>query len=163
MLGLSVDKNMFHAAILLYGGDVVYNFQFPSPAESYLDCLLAVSNDVTTLESRAPLHHTTGIALPSVMLDNIMQNAPLGCLNGKAIKQDLQHSLGREVAICSYGTCCTLYGALYGAGHDAETVFSMHIDTKLHRRICGWRTLACWCYCHRRKLGASAASIPGPL
>ena len=108
MLGLSVDKNMYYAAILLFGGVVVYNFQIPTPAESYLDCLLAVSNDVTTLESRAPLHHPTGIALPSFMLDNIMQNAPLGCLNGKASKQDLQNSLGREVVICGYGTCFTL-------------------------------------------------------
>ena len=115
MLGLSVDKNMFHAAILLDGGDVVSDFQFPSPADSYLDCLLAVSNDVATLESRAPSHRPTGIALPSVILDNIMQNAPLGCLNGKAIKQDLQDSLGREVVIGGYGTCFTLYGALYGA------------------------------------------------
>ena len=64
MLGLSVDKNMFHAAILLDGGDVVSDYQIPTPADSYRDCPLAVSNDVTALEAKAPLHRPTGIALP---------------------------------------------------------------------------------------------------
>ena len=90
MLGLSVDKNMIHAATLLDGGDVVSDFWTPTPADSYLICLLAVSDAITKLESKAPSHRPTGKALPSVMLDNIMQNAPLSCLNGKAIKQGFQ-------------------------------------------------------------------------
>ena len=113
---------MFHAAVLLDGSDVVSNFQTPTPTYSYLDCLLAVSDDVTTLQSKAPVHRPTGIALHIVILDKLTQNAPLGCLNRKVI------SLGREIVIVGYGTCFTLYEALYGAGHDAETLFSMHIN-----------------------------------
>ncbi len=96
MLRLSVDKNMFHAAILLDGDDVVSNFQTPTSAYSYLDCLLAVSDDVTTLKSKAPSHRPTGIALPIVILDKIMQNAPLGCLNRKPINQDCRTASGAK-------------------------------------------------------------------
>lgn len=143
MLGLSVDKNMIHAAILSDGGDVVSDYQTPTPADSYRDCLLAVSKAVTALETKAPSHRPTGIALPGVMLDNIMQNAPLGWLNGKAIKQDLQASLGREVVIGGYGACFTLYEALHGAGRDAETVFGMHIDANCTGGfVAGGRSLA---------------------
>ena len=96
MLGLSVDKNMFHDTILLDGGEVVSNFQTPTPAYSYLDCLLAESDDVTTLKSKAPLHRPTGIALPIVILDKLMQNAPLSCLNRKVINQDCKTSSGAK-------------------------------------------------------------------
>jgi predicted NBD/HSP70 family sugar kinase len=99
MLGLSADKNMIHAAILSDGGEVVSDKQTSTPADSYGDCLLAVSYAVTALETKAPSNRPTGIALPGVMLHDNMQNAPLGWWNGKAIKQDLQASLGREVVI----------------------------------------------------------------
>ena len=129
MLGLSVDKNMIHAAILSDGGDVVSDYQTATPADSYRDCLLAVSKAVTALETKAPSHRPTGIALPGVMLDNIMQNAPLSWLNSKAVKQDLQASFGREIVIRGYGGCFTVVEALYGAGREAETMFGMLINT----------------------------------
>jgi len=128
MLGLSIDKNMINATILSDGGYVVSDYQTPTPADSYRDCLLAVSKAVTTLETNAPSHRPAGIALPGIMHDNIMRNAPLSWLNGKAIKQDLQAALGREIVIGGFGACFTLYEALYGAGREAETVFGMHID-----------------------------------
>ena len=64
MLGLSVDKNMIHAAILSDGGDIVSEYQTATPADSYRDYLLAVSKAVTALETKAPSHRPTGIALP---------------------------------------------------------------------------------------------------
>ena len=42
MLGLSVDKNMIHAAILSDGGDVVSDYQNVTLADSYRNYLLAV-------------------------------------------------------------------------------------------------------------------------
>ena len=96
MLGLSVDKNMIHAAILSDGGDVVSDYQTATPADSYRDCLLAVSKAVTALETKAPSHRPTGIALPIVILDRLMQNAPLGCLNRKVINQDCRTASGSK-------------------------------------------------------------------
>ena len=128
MLGLSVDKNYIHAAILSDGGEVVVDYQSPTPTDSYRDCLLAISNSVTELEKRATAPGLTGIALPGVMLDDVIQNTPIGWLYGKPIKQDLQASLGREIVVSGYGASFTLYEALHGAGRDAKTVFGMHID-----------------------------------
>ena len=128
MLGLSVDKNYIHAAILSDGGEVVVDYQSPTPTDSYRDCLLAISNSVTELEKRATAPGLTGIALPGVMLDDVIQNTPIGWLYGKPIKQDLQASLGREIVVSGYGASFTLYEALHGAGRGAETVFGMHID-----------------------------------
>ena len=128
MLGLSVDKNYIHAAILSDGGEVVGDFQTPTPTDSYRDCLLAISNSVAELEKRAMAPGLTGIALPGVMLDDVIQNTPIGWLYGKPIKQDLQASLGREIVVSGYGASFTLYEALHGAGRDAKTVFGMHID-----------------------------------
>ena len=143
MLGLSVDKNVISAAILSDSGGVAYEYQTPTPADSYRECLLALCNAVNALETKEPSHGPTGIALPGVVLDNLMQHAPLGWLNGKAIKQDLQAGLGREVMIGSYGACFTLYEALYGAGRDAETVFGMHIDANCTGGfVAGGRSLA---------------------
>ena len=51
MLGLSVDKNMIHAAILSDGGDVVSDYQTVTLADSYRNYLLAVSKAVTALEA----------------------------------------------------------------------------------------------------------------
>ena len=128
MLGLSVDKNYIHAAILSDGGEVVVDYQSPTPTDSYRDCLLAISNSVAELEKRAMAPGLTGIALPGVMLDDVIQNTPIGWLYGKPIKQDLQASLGREIVVSGYGASFTLYEALHGAGRDAKTVFGMHID-----------------------------------
>ncbi len=128
MLGLSLDKNMINAAVLSDNGEVLFDYQISTPADSYRDCLIAICNAFTAMQTEAPSYRPAGIALPGVVLNNIMQNSPLSWLNDKAIKQDLQASLGRDVVIGGYGNCFTLYEALYGAGRDAETVFGMHID-----------------------------------
>ena len=127
MLGLSVDKNYIHAAILSAGGEAVGAFQTPAPTDSDRDCLLAISDSVAELEKRAMAPGLTGIALPGVMLDGVIQNTPIGWLYGKPIKQDLQASLGREIVVSGYGASFTFYEALHGAGRDAKTVFGMHI------------------------------------
>lgn len=128
MLGLSVDKNYIHAAILSDGGTIMHRHQTSTPRDSYRDCLLAIIDSVEVVNNRSSAPKPAGIALPGVMFNRVMQNAPLGWLNGKAIKQDLQASLGREIVISGYGACFTLYEALHGAGRGAKTIFGMHID-----------------------------------
>ncbi len=74
---------------------------------------------------------SVGIGIPGSLSkrDGRVKNANSTCLNGQALKEDLERALERPVRIANDANCFALSEAIDGAGEGAETVFGVILGT----------------------------------
>jgi len=129
MLGLSIDNDLIHAAIVKDGGAAVSSANAATPDDSYRACLQTIADLVVRHVGNDRIKGSVGVAIPAVVREHCLTNSALPYLNGKNLQQDLQAALGCPIQLYSYGTCFTYYEAVHGAGIGANSLFGMHIDT----------------------------------
>ena len=129
MLGLSIDNDLIHAAIVKDGGAAVSSANVVTPDDSYRACLQTIADLVVRHVGNDRIKGSVGVAIPAVVREHCLTNSAVPYLNGKNLQQDLQAALGCPVQLYSYGTCFTYYEAVHGAGIGANSLFGMHIDT----------------------------------
>lgn len=69
---------------------------------------------------------TPGVSTPST---GLLRNSNTTCLNGRALRRDLERSLGVEVVMANDANCFALAEALLGAARECRTVFGIILGT----------------------------------
>ena len=112
-------------------GAVVLRERVATPAGDYDATIEAIARLVESAEARAGERGSIGIATPGALSlrDGHVKNANSTCLNGRALKEDLERRLRREVRIANDANCFALSEARDGAARGAAIVFGAILGT----------------------------------
>jgi len=75
--------------------------------------------------------HTFGIGTPGAVSPRtgFLKNSNTACLNGKPLKPELEHILGRKIEMQNDANCFALAESLHGAGRGKKLVFGVIMGT----------------------------------
>jgi fructokinase len=112
------------------GGEVLRR-RVPTPQGDYAGTLRAVVELVRSAERELAAQATVGVGIPGALslVDGRLKNANSTCLIGRALKEDLESALGREIRLANDANCFALSEAVDGAGSGAEVVFGVILGT----------------------------------
>jgi len=112
-------------------GQELLRRRVPTPASDYAATLSALVGLVRLAERELGAAGTVGVGTPGALsrATGLIKNSNSLCLNGKPLKEDLEHRLGREVRIANDANCFALSEAVDGAGAGAEVVFGVILGT----------------------------------
>ena len=130
-IGIDLGGTKIEGLVLDAGGVEKARLRVPTPGSSYEDTLNGVLDVVAELERRAGERCTVGIAHPGAVspATGLIKNANSTRLNGKPVKVDLEHALGREVRMQNDANCFALSEAIDGAGAGHGVVFGVILGT----------------------------------
>jgi fructokinase len=102
-----------------------------TPKDDYRAILDAVARLVSEAETELGESGTVGIGTPGSIsrATGLLRGSNSVCLNGKAIKADLEALLKRPVQITNDANCFALSEAIDGGGAGAEVVFGVILGT----------------------------------
>ena len=103
----------------------------PTPGGNYAATLTLIQTLIRDTEHQLGTPATIGIGTPGAASPDtgLMRNCNSTCLNGKPLKDDLQHLLQREVRLSNDANCFALSEAVDGAGAGAKSVFGVILGT----------------------------------
>jgi len=112
-------------------GAIVLRERVATPAGDYDATIEAIARLVESAETRAGERGSVGIATPGALSlrDGHVKNANSTCLNGRALKEDLERRLARDVRIANDANCFALSEAHDGAARGAAIVFGVILGT----------------------------------
>jgi fructokinase len=113
-------------AIALAGSREVARKRVATPRGNYAATIEAVASLVREMGEG-----TVGIGIPGALsrVTGLVKNANSTWLIGRALKQDLESAIGREVRLANDANCFALSEATDGAGQGAEVVFGVILGT----------------------------------
>jgi fructokinase len=129
--GIDLGGTKIEIAALDAAGDVRYRARVATPRGDYAGTIEAIAGLVSEAESALGESGTVGIAMPGAMslATGCVKNANSTWLNGRALKEDLERRLAREVRLANDANCFALSEAVDGAGRGAEVVFGVILGT----------------------------------
>ncbi|HEX5128473.1 MAG TPA: ROK family protein [Usitatibacter sp.] len=169
-MGIDLGGTKIELAALEDGGAVRLRRRVPTPSGDYEGTVEAVGRLVEGAERELGLVATLGIATPGALslVDGRIKNANSTCLNGRALKQDIERRLGREVRIANDANCFALSEAVDGAAAEARVVFGVILGTGVgggividRRAITGANAIAGE-WGHNPLPAPQAADLPAP-
>ena len=129
--GLDLGGTKIEAVVLGADGAIVWRERRPTPKDDY-DAICAVIAALVA-QAEADMHTAVsiGIGMPGSLSPKtgLVRNSNTQCLNGRAIKQDLQHLLARDIRLANDANCFALSEATDGAGQGASSVFGVILGT----------------------------------
>lgn len=129
-IGVDLGGTKIEALLLDAGGREHWRRRVPTPQGDYDATLRAVQALVHEARSAAGSDCSVGLGTPgSVMPDGRIKNSNSSCLNGRALRHDLQALLGQPVRIANDANCLALSEATDGAGAGADVVFAVILGT----------------------------------
>jgi len=141
--GIDLGGTKIELAALDESGAVRHRERIATPSEGYDAALEAIARLVAAAETALSARGTVGIATPGALslATGRVKNANSTWLNGRALKEDLERRLDREVRLANDANCFALSEATDGAASDAAVVFGVILGTGVgggivaHRRI----------------------------
>ena len=129
--GLDLGGTKMEAVLLDDTGEIVWRERRPTPAEDYQAIIEAIAALVAQAAIETAQEMTVGIGMPGSLSPKtgLVRNSNTQCLNGQAIKQDLESAMAREVRLANDANCFALSEATDGAGAGAQSVFGVIIGT----------------------------------
>ena len=129
--GLDLGGTKMEAVLLDDTGEIVWRERRPTPAEDYQAIIETIAALVTQAPIETAQEMTVGIGMPGSLSPKtgLVRNSNTQCLNGQAIKQDLESAMAREVRLANDANCFALSEATDGAGAGAQSVFGVIIGT----------------------------------
>jgi len=130
-LGIDLGGTKIELAALDAAGSIRLRRRIATPAGDYDATVRAVARLVEDAERELGAPGRVGVATPgaiSLATDRI-KNANSTCLNGRALKQDIEQALHREVRIANDANCFALSEAVDGAAKGANVVFGVILGT----------------------------------
>jgi fructokinase len=95
-----------------------------------------IIRNITSLYAELAKHtagkpHTFGIGTPGAisLRTGLLKNSNTVCMNGKPVKEDLEHAMGRRIAMMNDANCFAMAEAIYGAGKGKDLVFGVIMGT----------------------------------
>ena len=129
--GLDLGGTKMEAVLLDDTGEIVWRERRPTPTEDYEAIIETIAALVAQAAIETAQEMTVGIGMPGSLSPKtgLVRNSNTQCLNGQAIKQDLESAMAREVRLANDANCFALSEATDGAGAGAQSVFGVIIGT----------------------------------
>ena len=131
-IGIDLGGTKTEGIIMDTRGEIQHRLRTPTPQnEGYRAVLDNIAELVRRLESMASCDCRVGIATPGALspASGKLRNSNTVCMNGKAVKEDLQQLLEREIRIANDANCFALSEAVDGAARGAGLVFGVILGT----------------------------------
>ena len=112
-------------------GKCLLNQRVDTPKNDYSATLECIKKLVINAEQRLSTQANIGICTPGSLspISGLLRNSNSTCLNNMPFKQDLEHSLNREIRISNDANCFALSEAIDGIAVDADIIFGVIIGT----------------------------------
>jgi len=130
-MGVDLGGTKIELAALDESGEVRHRERIATPVDDYDATLDAIARLVATAERELGARGSVGIATPGALslATGRIKNANSTWLNGRALKEDLQARLDREVRLANDANCFALSEATDGAARGAAIVFGVILGT----------------------------------
>jgi fructokinase len=130
-IGIDLGGSKIEIAIIDAAGAEVLRRRVATPAGDYAATLDAIAGLVGDAERERGARCTVGVAMPGALslATGLVKNANSTCLNGRALKADLEACLDREVRLANDANCFALSEAVDGAGRGEPVVFGVILGT----------------------------------
>ena len=135
-IGVDLGGTKIEGILLSPSGEVAEKIRVDTPAKKYLETVDALCEVVEQLQQLSPSKKcSVGIGTPGALSPTnehgleLMKNCNSICLNGEALKVDIEKRLGYATRIENDANCFVLSEACYGAAMSAKTVFGVILGT----------------------------------
>lgn len=135
-IGVDLGGTKIEGILLSPSGEIAEKIRVDTPAEEYTDTVEALCEVIEQLQQRSPSKKcSVGIGTPGALSPanegglELMKNCNSLCLNGEALKLDIEKRLGYATRLENDANCFVLSEACYGAAMSARTVFGVIIGT----------------------------------
>lgn len=135
-IGVDLGGTKIEGILLADNGEVAEKIRVDTPGHHYRDTVDALCDIVEQLQQRSSSKRcTVGIGTPGALSPadesgvELMKNCNSICLNGEALKADIEARLGYETRLENDANCFALSEACYGAAVGARTVFGVILGT----------------------------------
>jgi predicted NBD/HSP70 family sugar kinase len=129
--GIDLGGTKIEIIALDSAGRELLRRRIATPQGDYAGTLRAIAALVAAAESELGERGRIGVGIPGAesTIDGRIKNANSTCLNGQALRLDLQALLRRDVRVENDANCLALSEATDGAGAGAPTVFAVILGT----------------------------------
>jgi predicted NBD/HSP70 family sugar kinase len=129
--GLDLGGTKMEAVLLDNTGEIVWRERRPTPSEDYAAIIDTITELVDDADRQSTQDISIGIGMPGSLSPKtgLVRNSNTQCLSGRAIQQDLEARLARQVRLANDANCFALSEATDGAGAGATSVFGVIIGT----------------------------------
>ena len=130
-IGIDLGGTKIELAALDASGAMLLRRRVATPTGDDEATIATVRELVDAAEGDLGGRASVGVATPGAMsrVDGRIKNANSTCLNGRALKEDLERRLGRAVRLANDANCFALSEAVDGAARDAASVFGVILGT----------------------------------
>jgi predicted NBD/HSP70 family sugar kinase len=130
-IGVDLGGTKIEAVALDSTGTIRRRQRVETPVGDYEGTVEALGALVESVERELGARGTIGVATPGArsLASGLIKNANSICLNGRALKEDLESRLAREVRIENDANCFALSEATDGAARGAHVVFGVILGT----------------------------------
>ena len=126
-IGIDLGGSKIEIAVLGATGAEALRRRVATPAGDYPATVDAVARLVEDAERERGARCTVGVAMPGALslATGLVKNSNSTCLNGRALRSDLESRLGREVRLANDANCFALSESVDGAAQGAGVVFGV--------------------------------------
>lgn len=130
-IGIDLGGTKIEGIVLDADGTIRERLRVPTPQGAYEESLAAIAGIVNDLEKRVGRKCRVGMAHPGAIspATGLIKNANSTRLNGRPLKADLEHALGREVRLANDANCLAISEAADGAAAGCPIVFGVILGT----------------------------------
>ncbi len=130
-IGVDIGGTKIEALALDPAGREVFRKRVATPRGDYDATISAVKGLVAEIDSSSGVKGSVGIGIPGALsrVTGRVKNANSTWLIGRALKEDLENALRREIRLENDANCFALSEAVDGAGQGAQVVFGVILGT----------------------------------
>jgi len=130
-IGVDLGGTKIEIAALDRDGAIRHRERVDTPASDYAATVEAIASLVEKADRSLDVKATVGVATPGArsLVTGRMKNANSTWLNGRALKEDLEARLKREVRMANDANCFALSEAIDGAARGEPVVFGVILGT----------------------------------
>lgn len=138
-IGIDLGGTKIEGIVMGEQSVILERMRQPTPQGDYAATLQFIKEIVRALEQAVGAKGLpVGIGTPGAIspASGLMKNANSTCLNGQALKQDIEAELGRSVRMANDADCLALSEASDGAAAGARSVFAVILGTGVGGGLC---------------------------
>ena len=130
-IGIDLGGTKIEGIALAETGEELVRQRLPTPQGDYDATLKVVADLIHQIESMAGETGSVGIGTPGALspATRLLRNSNSVCMNGKAVLEDLQNLLQREIRMANDANCFALSEAIDGSARNYDVVFGVIIGT----------------------------------
>jgi len=130
-IGVDLGGSKIEVACLDDRGGELLRRRVPTPRGDYAATVATIAGLVEGAERELGVHATVGVGIPGTVSSQtgLVKNANSTWLNGRALRDDLEAALGRNVRVANDANCFAISEATDGAAAGFATVFGVILGT----------------------------------